>query len=1614
MDDDAADAAQRTILDALAALRHDRPELLLAFAKMVMRRIDANDLARADPTAVATQIAASFTTVDTRSDDEVSLRVLRPQTALDGTSPAPTVIEVSCQDRPFLLSTVTDELQRRGNGVQRAIHPIIGIERDDNGRISSVVPARDAKHRESLLYLELTEAIDPDEDDPLIEMLCGLIEDIARVATDTQAMRSRLEELSAELRFGAWPHVERAEALEVADLLDWLGASNLIVLGIRDYRIFGPPGQEMAQVEHGSGLGLLHDDEASQFFNPVPIASLPTHVHRELSDAPLLLVTRTNRLSTVQRRTPMEYFALTHRGEDGRPDREIRILGLFTRLAMTHPARTTPVLRHKLTTILEREDLVPGSHDEDLFITMFQALPKDELFRAELDSLQDMLVDLIQVEEQGDVHTLVRPDARTSSVSVVVSVPRERYDAKLRHRIQAHLTEQFQTRNIDVELSLADRRSALVRFLIHTDGHPPKVPITQLRAAIRALSRSWMDDLQLILRRHHNTSGELADHLALAEHLPNAYQDAMSVDAALFDLQLLTDLIHSEKSLTVMFLPNEGPGIPRLRAAKRGAILELSAFIPILESLGLTVVEEVPYRLHGEDMLSLHDFGVRSKDLAPDSDTRLLEDAILAAYNGYLIVDTLNQLALSAQLSWREIAVLRAYRRLRRQLGTTFTSEYVNDTIVGHPDIARAIIDHFCARFAPHDGNATPSATSNDTTRQVDQDHTRTRLTALCDGLDRLDHDRILRGFLELIDATVRTNVFRDDAIADSGEPYYSFKLDTSTIADAPEPRPHREIFVHSPSVEGVHLRGGPVARGGLRWSDRRDDVRTEVLDLVKTQILKNGLIVPTGAKGGFVISHEPDDPATLREEVARQYVTFVRGLLDLTDDLDGDTLIPPPQVVRHDGDDPYLVVAADRGTATFSDTANALSQRYGFWLDDAFASGGSNGYDHKALGVTAKGAWRAVARHFRELGVDVQRDPVTVVGVGDMSGDVFGNGLLRSTSVRLVAAFDHRDIFLDPNPDPKASFAERQRLFDMPRSSWQDYDPARLSPGGSISPRAARSIALSDEIRATLGIAAKQLTPPELIRAILCAPVDLLFAGGIGNYVKASTERNEDIGDRVNAELRVDARDLRARVIGEGANLFISQRGRIEYAHQGGRINQDAIDNAAGVSTSDHEVNLKILLSQAQAAGRINQHERNVLLAELADEVTGCVMDGVDRQAAAISRELPLSPTKLDAYDRMMDRLTASHGLDREREVLPSTAALEQHDATSTGLDRPTLATLLAWAKRELKEVLLGSDILDLQLLGSASAEQFPPTAVERFGDLLPRHRLRRELIATSLANDAVDHMGITFVAETADTTGTRVADVVVAYRIAQATLDAPRWWARLHAMETIHDPTRLLGCQRELAQLITTVTATIAVHHDLQPDPTGLAHRLAAIAAELRPTISELGTAVQRETRTAHTQRLTHNGVESDLSEMLASSHDLSLIVDVDRVVTALNDDTSATTIMDTCLRLGDALGVDQLEARLSRTQPHEAWGRRQRDGIAADLRGVRWEAALLTLREATDTDHLTAANSFLIRHEAAIARSRLIVDQLPAGDHIPLDAIAVAARSIRRAIAYAPGTD
>ena len=1597
----------------------DRAQLLVDFATAAFRRAPAERMAALDPEAGAAMIVDSFAFIDARTTGEVGLRVFDPSVEEHGWSAEGTVVECNLEDVPFLLTTMTEELTRLGLDSTHAMHPVMGVRRDDDGRVIAVMPARQATSREAWIHLILTDHLDEEGRQAVRSRLERVLDDARAATEDFEAMKRQIDEVTFQTRASAGARYRPDEVDESISLLNWLLDDHFVLLGYREYDLVDTEEGPAAVVHPGSGLGILRDEEDSRWSKPVLLSEVEEPLRRRMEGGDLLVVSRTNATSTVHRQVRMVYIGVKKVAGDGRLLGEHRFIGLFAQKAYAQPATTIPILRRKLRQILEREDIVDHSYDERALRVLFDAFPKHELFGAATDDLRRTLVELLEIQRSQDIRLLLRADETGRSVSVLVAVPRERFNAAIRLKVQQLLVDRLGASSVDYHLTMTERDQALMHFVLHAAGRPLReVSPEVLESEVAALTRTWTDDLlaELIAAYGPVEGRRLAGRYA--SRFPAGYAETTSVATALLDIAELERICaHSSEQFCSMAVRQDREHPDRLRFVlyQLGAGVELSQFVPVLESLGLTVVEEIPYRLEGSpddaaEILHIHDFGVRAQVSGVDveRDGRRVSDAAMAVFNGRAAADVLNRLVLAAGLSWQDVVVFRAYRRYRRQVGTTFSQRYLDEALVAHPAVATALIELFDAKF-------NPSKNADEITIQT----ARKAVLEGCDGVERLDTDRILRGFLGMIDATVRTN--RYVRLSDGRPaPYLALKFDSAAVPDMPKPVPYREIFVSSPDMEGIHLRGGPVARGGLRWSDRLEDYRTEVLGLMKAQMVKNSVIVPTGSKGGFVLRNPPADPDQLRAEVHRQYQVFIRGLLDLTDNVVTDPqgehqqrVDGPPGVRRHDRDDPYLVVAADRGTATFSDTANAISEEYGFWLGDAFASGGSRGYDHKAMGITARGAWVAVQRHFLELGVDVQTEPINVVGIGDMSGDVFGNGLLRSSAVRLVAAFDHRDIFIDPDPDPAASFAERQRLFDLPRSSWQDYDRSVISRGGGVWSRTTKSIELSEQVRTLLRVGDSHLSPPDLIRAILRAPSDLLFAGGIGTFVKATDESHDEVGDRANEAIRVNATQVGARVVGEGGNLAFTQRGRIQFARRGGRINTDAIDNSAGVDTSDHEVNLKILLSEAISEGVLDADERDPLLVSMTDDVAEQVLRDVYLQTWALTQELSSSAVGLEAFETLMIDLETRTSdaeevptpvLEREVELLPSTQEMGRRAQAGAGLTRPELAALLGHSKVDLVARLLRTDAPDEKYLQGVLAGYFPPQLAQRFSAQMRRHRLRRELVATVVANDVVNRMGMTYVSRTAHELGTRAADVALAYWVAREVSGAEGFWRAIEATDGLMAPELQLDLKAEVDRLVDAYTRTY-----LRSRPDSVAEAV----AQDRPAFQQLHDAMVtgqlgsgRLRHSAQLDRYLDLGVERELALNIAALRDLTLVPDVAAVSRGMGH--SVDHVAQVFFELTDGLPLTRLAARLRTVEPDGHWMRWQHRGLLDDLRDLRRSAATQALTASPpDLRPEQVVNRYLQQRAIPLRRVSAILSLLDEQDDAGIPGIAVAVRALRQVV-------
>ncbi|MBY0420843.1 MAG: NAD-glutamate dehydrogenase, partial [Parvularculaceae bacterium] len=1290
------------------------------------------------------------------------------------------VLDIVTDDRPFLVDSITAALVEQGKPVSFFVNAVVDVVRDAKGHRASSGKSK----RESLIRAEMDPPVDDAEIPKLAAELDRVLNDIAVSVADWEAMRARLGACIAQLERARPDGVARDDLREATEFLKWLWDNRFVFLGVRRYAYSangdGPAFEHLPELD----LGILRDRDRRILKQTHSVdGHLSPSVEAFLRSGEPILVAKANAKSTVHRRGYMDYIGVKTYRPDGKVDGEERFVGLFAAEAYNRPASDIPLLRAKVRQVVENAGFIAGGHNEKALANILETFPRDEMFQTDVAQLRETALGILRLYKRPRVKLFLRRDRFERFVSAIVFVPRERFSTDIREQIGQLLARTFNGRVSAFYPHFGEATLVRVHYIIGLDPGAPEGPgVVELTRQLRALCRDWRDDLLEAMRAANEGATPRGLYAKYERAFDAAYLEYNTAQDALADIATIEALGPDGLGIRAHRKPGDPDHVVSLRMYRRGGPLRLSAIIPTIENLGLSVDQEGGYDVAplGEERVWIHDFRTEEKlkravDVAATA--RNLEDALRAVLEGRAEDDAFNALVVAAGLNWREAWLLRAMTKYHLQAGFSFSQRYIAETLSKHAAIAAKIVAVFHARFNP----SGPKAADK---RESEYAAAESAALAGLETVESLDEDRILRRFLNLLAAMTRTNYFQKNG--KEWKPYIAFKIDSAKIENLPKPTPYREIWVSGPRVDGVHLRFGAVARGGLRWSDRREDFRTEVLGLVKAQKVKNAVIVPTGSKGGFYPKQLPPsgDRAAVFEEGREAYKQFVRGLLDLTDNIVASQVKQPASMVIWDAADPYLVVAADKGTATFSDTANGISAEYGFWLGDAFASGGSAGYDHKVMGITARGGWEAVKRHFREMGKDIQSEPFTVAGIGDMSGDVFGNGMLLSEQIKLVAAFDHRDIFIDPTPDPAKSFAERQRMFALPRSSWQDYDARLISKGGGVFPRSAKSIPLTPEMRALLGLSGERATPLELMRAILKADVELFWLGGIGTYVKASTEDHARAGDKANDALRVDATEMRAKVVGEGANLGFTQLGRVEFARRGGRINTDAIDNSAGVDSSDHEVNIKILLAAAIEHGELEAADRNELLRSMTDDVAAHVLRHNYDQTRALSLMQSTASADLDAEARMIAAFEAEGRLDRAIEFLPTADELGALKSRGLGLTRPELAVLLAYSKLWLFEKLVDSGAPDDPLLEAELFAYFPQ-ALLQYKDVMVKHRLRREIIATRMANEIADTCGASFAHRVIEATGADPAQVALAYEAARRILSLGDFAASVDALD-------------------------------------------------------------------------------------------------------------------------------------------------------------------------------------------------------------------------------------
>jgi glutamate dehydrogenase len=1392
-----------TVIDEITAARPNSKHLrsrakVNFFLSRYFANVPVDDMIGKSPKIMGQAAISHLEFANMRKPGEVRLRIYNPTEKQDGYDSRFTILEMVNDNMPFLVDSVSAAITHQELAVHMTIHPVLRVLRDANGKLLDILE-RDATDGQTESYIRL--AVDREPDTHHLKILeqeiLKVLSDVRSAVRDWPAMRGKMLEASAAL--GKDTQGADADLLEEsAALLRWMADDHFTFLGYREYRLHRKGQRQFLRPVKGSGLGVLTKDERGG-----RAIELSKEMRRITHSRDWLIMTKANSRSTVHRPSYLDYIGVKVFDSKGNAIGEKRFLGLFTSVTYSESPRNIPLLRLKVKRVLDRSELDPSGHRGKALLHILDSFPRDELFQSSVKDLVRTTTGILNLQDRRRVKFFLRRDAFRRFFSCIVYVPREKYTTAVRQRIEDILQRSFLGLSVDSSVQISDSPLARLHTIVRTGlAERPRISIREIEEKIADAVVTWRDKLRDELSNRYGEAEGLSLYREYGQSFTLAYEGDTPPTIACLDIKRIDGLVKGEhdNSLLLHSPPGATPDQLNFRTFAADEPLLLSRVLPILEDMGTFVHSERPYKLtlrSGQRFwiqdFELHFSGADGLDL--ESAARRFQESFKRAWSGVIENDGFDRLILAADLDWQQTALIRCYAKYLLQLGLPFSQKYMEEVLLMHAALAKSLVQQFELQFDPALG------------KKAREDALEICLAGISRKVARassVDEDRILTAFAGAISATMRSNYYQREENGDL-KPCVAIKLDPGKIPEAPKPRPKFEIFVYSPRVEGVHLRGGDIARGGIRWSDRREDFRTEVLGLMKAQVVKNTVIVPTGAKGGFVPKRMPkgDRDAVVAEAIAC-YKIFICGLLDLTDNVIDGKVVPPARVVRRDGDDPYLVVAADKGTATFSDIANGLSAKYGFWLDDAFASGGSAGYDHKKMAITARGAWEAVKRHFRERGVDVQNDPFTVAGIGDMSGDVFGNGMLLSHKIRLVAAFNHEHIFLDPQPDMEASFNERKRLFELPRSSWSDYNDKLISKGGGIYSRQAKQIKLSREVREMIGADMQTMQPNELIRAILKMPIDLLWNGGIGTYVKASTESHIDVGDRSNDSVRVNANQLCCKVIGEGGNLGLTQRGRIEYSLNGGRLNTDFIDNSAGVDSSDREVNIKILLSDAAKQKGLTRARRNRLLVEMTDDVAAFVLRSNYLQTQAISMMEARARERLDESARLIQNLEKSGLLDRDLEFLPSEVEIEERREKKQGLTRPEIAIILSYAKIDLYNGLAESPQTLEDFLTTDPQRYFPAVLRRRYGDLIPGHRLSREILATLIANNIVNRMGPAFVKRVQLDTGADVVAIARAYVVAREVCSASEIWRTIESLDNQLPATVQQGMMFEVSRIL------------------------------------------------------------------------------------------------------------------------------------------------------------------------------------------------------------------
>jgi len=1600
------------------------------FARAFYRNVPADDLMGREAEDLYGAALGLWQFGETRTPGQAKVRVFNPSYETHGWHTGHTVIEIVNDDMPFLVDSISASLSRQGLSVHLIIHPIMQVVRDAEGVMCGCADAaqkagspaksgggtaKGKVHRESFMHIEVDEQSGKATLDAIATTLEAALADVRAAVEDWRAMRERLGDTIERLRQAGTKlqGVDKADVAEVVAFLEWLDDDHFTFLGCRRYSFQKKGGKTTMTVDPDYGLGVLRDP-GLQLFEGLRrgFHRLSPEIQATLTAPSIMAVNKSSLLATVHRAVQMDTIILKEFDDRGKVTGEVAFVGLLTSVAYNRSARDIPYLRRKVARCLDAAGFDPRSHDGKALAHILDTYPRDELFQISDEDLLHTALGILGLAERPRTALFVRKDPIGRFVSALIYVPRDHYDTDYRLKAQRILAGAYDGEVRAFYAQLTEGVHARLHLIVKTaPGQIPEVETAELEQALIEAGRTWADHLQEALIEAKGEVAGLKLFKRFGGAFPSFYRDNTVAHAAIFDIDRIEEVISSGRLGLNLYRPIEaGDNEVRFKLYHLGNPIPLSDVLPMLEHMGLKVISENPYQVRAADSepVWIHDFAMETREgnaVELETVRPLFQDAFGLIWDGEIEDDGFNRLVIGANLTGRQVTLLRAIAKYLRQARIQYSQDAMEDTLAHNADAAGLVVDAFASRFDPE---------VDENERMERQDAIGEAFERFLDGVSNLDEDRILRRFYNVVTSTLRTNYYQSQENPDEGRKsdnalpkgYISFKLASRLIDDLPLPRPWVEVFVYSPRVEGIHLRGGRVARGGIRWSDRREDFRTEILGLMKAQMVKNAVIVPVGSKGGFVVKQPP--PRAAGREAAQAegiacYRILMRGLLDITDNIVKDAIVHPPRVVRHDEDDPYLVVAADKGTATFSDIANSISRDYVFWLDDAFASGGSEGYDHKKMGITARGAWESVKRHFREMGTNTQAHEFTVAGVGDMSGDVFGNGMLLSRTIRLVAAFNHLHIFIDPNPDAAKSFEERKRLFELGRGSWDQYDGRRISKGGGVFERSAKEIKLTPEIKALLDLKVDKLTPNALISAILRAPVDLMWFGGIGTYVKATHESHGDVGDKANDSLRVNARELRAKVIGEGANLGVTQDGRIEAAKAGVRLNTDFIDNSAGVDCSDHEVNIKILLGQVVASGDLTMKQRNQLLERMTGEVAELVLRDNYLQTQALTMVLDEAPELLDQHSRLMHTLEKEGRLNREVELLPNDEELTERMGRREGLTRPELAVLLSYAKIALYDTILSSGLPDDASLAQDLTLYFPTPMREQYGAVIPSHRLHRELIATSITNSIVNRAGPTFVSETADQTGMGPADIARAYLIVRDSFDLRGLWLAIESLDNKVDATVQTTMLRYIRRLIERTTAWVLRQVGENLD---VGHQVAHFRPGVEHIDKHLNEVVYDRARQVivdRTKGLTEAGVPKDIARKVAALNLLASGLDLIHIADTVSFDVKA--VAPAYFKLGDRLGIAWLRDSAKRMPSGNHWQKQATAAIIDDLYALQADLTIGALSGATKKSKVPdMMAAWMERRSAPIERIDQLMAELRALAHVDVSMLAVANRRLR----------